>query len=192
MNISPVFYEIFFTIMASGILHNLRNTFAPMTGQVGIVCDELEKAPVDNVRQATKELESDGLEGERRPLLYRYMQLSSMDLTDVIQDTKDKLKRVLEGASLIEEILAEQDKHSHSQKVLQSLQLEKILQETCALMSPQIQESALIEIDPVFNKLPPVRAERVSLIQVFSNLLQNAAQSISKTARRIPGRYTAM
>jgi signal transduction histidine kinase len=168
--------------MASGILHNARNTLSPMVGQISAIQDKINDAPLDNIKRAVAELEAGSLDHEREESLNQYLKLGSSQMAALIQETGNQLKDISGYVAQIENILAEQDKFSHFEKALEPLHLGKILSEAATMMPQELQGAVSIEIDPGMSQLPTILAERVVLIQVFINLFNNAKESILRTA----------
>jgi sensor domain CHASE-containing protein len=169
--------------MASGILHNARNILTPMVGQISNMRERIKNTPLDNIKQSVAELEGDDLDSDRERSLTRYLQLGSGQMVELIQETDHQLEKVYHHIAQIEDILAEQDKFSHSERALEPLRLEKILQKALTLIPHKHQDTVSIKIDPSIFELPVVSAEQISLIQVFTNLFNNAAESILRTGR---------
>lgn len=170
--------------MASGILHNARNILTPMVGQISNMRERIKNAPLDNIKKSVAELEGDDLDPDRERPLNRYLQLGSGQMVELIQETDHQLEKVSHYIAQIEDILAEQDKLSHSERALEPLRLEKILQRALTLIPQEHQDTVSIKIDSGISELPMVSAEQISLIQVFTNLFNNAAESILRTGRQ--------
>ncbi len=164
--------------MASGILHNTRNILTPMVGQISALQEKINGTPIGNLNRAMDELEGEDLDPEREHSLNRYLRLGSKQMVSLVQETDHQLKKVSDHVIQIEDILAEQDKYSHSEGAIEPLQLNKILKKASALMPPQYQNAVSLEIDAGVSQLPTVAAERVVLTQVVTNLLNNAAESV--------------
>jgi sensor domain CHASE-containing protein len=170
--------------MASGILHNARNILTPMVGQISNIRDRIKNAPLDNIKKSVAELEGDGLDPDRERPLNRYLQLGSGQMVELIQETDHQLEKVSYHIAQIEDILAEQDKLSHSERALEPLRLEKILQRASTLIPQELLDTVSIKIESGISELPVVSAEQIPLIQVFTNLMNNAAESILRTGRQ--------
>jgi signal transduction histidine kinase len=133
---------------------------------------------MDNIEQAIAELNSGKLEEERKKLLIKYLSLALPRLSGISQDIDKSLMVVSGQAAHMEEVLAEQDKFSHFRKTLEPLNFDTIIEDAIKLMPHKLINAVDIHGDDGFANLPPVYAERIVLIQVVTNLLNNASESI--------------
>jgi len=164
--------------MASGILHNIRNLLTPMVGQTANIRDMIKEIPVNNMEQAIAGLNSEGLEKEREKSLRKYLCLAISNLSKVNKDMDKGLMVISEQTAYIEEVLSRQDKFSRFKKALEPLNMNMIVEEGIKMMPTRLRDAVDIEVGPGFTGLPQVSAERVVLIQVVTNLLNNASESI--------------
>jgi signal transduction histidine kinase len=87
----------------------------------------------------------------------------------------------------IAQILADQEKFSRAERVLEPVRLDRLLSETVASMGDGQLKGLAVEVDPALRGLQPVRAPRAALQQVFHNLILNAAEAMQR-AGLPPGR----
>ena len=170
--------------MASGILHNVRNALTPLVGRVASMRDRINETPIENIEKALKEIEEENLPQERAASLDRYIRLGSGRLAELVRETDGELDSISFAIGQIEEILSSQDTVSHGLRVRESVDIKRALEDACVLVAQHLKSVAAIEIDPSVSQLPNVRAERIVLVQVFANLLTNAAESILRTERQ--------
>jgi two-component system NtrC family sensor kinase len=164
--------------MTSGILHNLRNILTPMVGQIGNIRNKFKEAPMDNIEQAIAELNSENLEEGREKSLKKYLSLAVPTLLKINQDIDKSLMVVSGQASHMEEVLSQQDKLAYFKKALEPLNINMIIEDAIKLMPHILINAVDIKIEAGLSCLPPVYAERISLIQVVTNILNNASESI--------------
>jgi two-component system, NtrC family, sensor kinase len=164
--------------MASGILHNLRNILTPMVGQIGKIRDKLKGAPIENIGQAVDELNSGKIEDAREKSLRKYLSLAVPRLSNINQDIDNSLNVISGQAAHMEEALAEQDKFSYFKKTLEPLNFNTIIEDAIKLMPHKLINAVDIHREDGLANLPPVYAERVVLIQVVTNILNNSSESI--------------
>jgi signal transduction histidine kinase len=164
--------------MASGILHNARNILTPMVSKIISLAEKMESVPLGNIQKALAELNDQDLHPEREKALNRYLRLGSSQMADLIQNAGGGLRAIMHHVAQIEKILAEQDRFSYSERAVEKLYLTDIIQDASALMPQEYQERISIDIDTSLSEMPAVYAERILLVQVFNNLLNNAAESI--------------
>ncbi len=164
--------------MASGILHNVRNALTPMSAQVGKVRQDLNAVALDRIEQALSELKDEQTVQHRRVLLEDYVRQGSVQMAGIIKDTGEEFDDLNRHLSQIEEILSEQDKYSHFQRVPVSLNIGQILEQAIAFMPRQLRDLVRIDIDQSIHVLPSILVEKIILVQVLTNLFNNAAESI--------------
>jgi two-component system, NtrC family, sensor kinase len=166
--------------MASGVLHNIRNILTPMVGRIAALRKKLKNAPLNNMEQAVKELNSGNLEHGREESLKKFLLLSAPRLKDIFNDADNDISAISGQVNHIEEALAQQDKFSHFQKALEPIHINTILEDAIKLMPQHLREAVDIEIEPALAALPAVSGERVVLTQVLINLLNNSSEAILK------------
>jgi two-component system, NtrC family, sensor kinase len=164
--------------MASGLLHNIRNMLTPLVGRTAGMRGRLKKMPLANMEQAIHELNSGSIETEREGSLKRYLLLASPELQTIVKDLDNDLMSISTQVGHMEEVLAQQDKSSHFKKALEPLNVSAIIGSALMMMPQGLRDAVDVEEEPGFATLPPVLAERIVLTQVFTNLLNNASESI--------------
>lgn len=169
--------------MAKELMHNARNILTPMVGQISFMQKELTDLPFNNIAKAASELETGMRDTKRKESLVRYLILGSRKMLSITERTKGSLEIISNNIVQIENILAEQDKLSHSKKILEQLYLIDIFKSALTKVSKKYQEKIQIQIDKNISELPAILAERTVLTPVLTNLLNNAFESILKTRR---------
>jgi two-component system, NtrC family, sensor kinase len=169
--------------ITSGTLHHARNILMPMAGQISQAQTKIDSVAQENIRRALSELESENLDPERQKALHRFLQLGSSQFLTILQEVSGKLSKIAGYVCHVEAALAEQDRFSHAERAVESLQLMEIVKKAATLVPQDPFHPISIAIDPGLADLPAIPAERVVLTQVFANLLNNAAQSIIRTGK---------
>lgn len=164
--------------MASGVLHNIRNILTPMVGQIDKIKERINDAPVHNMEQAMIELNTGNPEEERERALKRYLQLACSRMGSDCTDINNSITIVLEQAAHMEAVLSLHNKSGMFKKALEPLGVYGIVNEAVNLMPEGLRDAVDIEMETDLAELPQVYAERISLIQVFTNLLNNSSESI--------------
>ena len=98
----------------------------------------------------------------------------------MVQNIQGKLQNVSTPVAQIERMLAEGDTISHTERPMEIFKLDELLNDTTALLSNELKAAASIELDQSMADIA-VKANRISLLQVFENLLINAAESIQQS-----------
>ena len=173
--------------MASGILHNVRNCLTPLVVQIDVLTEKVRGAPLNNVERAAAELKLGDVDPERKISLNRYLQIGSGHLVTLLKDTDHQLMDISKQVAYIEEILSQQEKFTHLGRAIEPLRLESTIEEAIGMMPQELRSAVSIDIFPEISQRPEVSAERIVLIQVFTNLLNNAAESILRKGHPPPG-----
>jgi two-component system NtrC family sensor kinase len=166
--------------MASGVLHNLRNILNPIIVDVDTLRQDLLKAPVEQLRRATRELSQGVVSANRRKDLIRFADLGYENLATLVETMKKKLDDISGRVVDMEEVLTDRNEFRSVAKTTEHLNMMEIVEEAVALMPGTLRDIVSIDID---QGLAPVglEAHRIPLVHVVANILVNAAESVKKT-----------
>jgi len=173
--------------MASGVLHNIGNALTPLAVRVAGLAERLRGAPAAEMDVALGELAGGQTPAARREDLTRFVGLAGGELARVVREASGDLDTVSHQVNHITQILADQEKFSRAERVLEPVRLDRLLGETVASMGDGQLKGLAVEVDPALRGLQPVRAPRAALQQVFHNLILNAAEAMQR-AGLPPGR----
>jgi PAS domain S-box-containing protein len=166
--------------MASGILHNIRNTLNPMIVDIDILRQDLNMAPIEDIERAQSELADGTTPADRRKDLSNFLDFAYRNLSALAKKMRGSLDAIARRTTHIEEILPDGDKLSHRQQPMEVVKLEEMIRDSVALMPDYLRGNVSMEINPSVAKMKPIKAHRISLVQVVANILVNAAESIRK------------
>ncbi|MHC4644875.1 MAG: CHASE4 domain-containing protein [Planctomycetota bacterium] len=167
--------------VASGVLHNARNVLTPLVSRIGGIREKLREVPINRIETAQAELEKKDLSYERQQGLNRFINLSSKTLVTFVRTTKDKLDDIAKSVAQVEEMLHQQGKFSHAKLPAEEVRLYDLVRDSVALLPKTLCENVSIEIDPSVEAVEPMTVHSITVLQVFSNIILNAAESISRT-----------
>jgi len=166
--------------IASGVLHNTRNILTPMISHIDGLRQKLREAPIENIEMAQAELADGNPSGQRTEDLTAFINIANKSLVALVRGTKDKLDNVAKQAAQIEEMLDEQGRFSRTKLPTEEVKLDDLVRDSIALLPKELQDAISIEIDPCIEAIEPLRTHSITLLQVFNNILINAAESISR------------
>ncbi|RLB82509.1 MAG: hypothetical protein DRH17_05700 [Deltaproteobacteria bacterium] len=166
--------------MASGVLHHMRNALSPMIGDIGALRQDLRTVPIEKLEMAQRALVEGNPDPERRKDLTQYLVLAIKNLVRLVREMKGKLDDIAGQAAQIEEILAVQDKFARAERPVEKLKLDELVRASTALLSDDFCGTISVKIDSSLAEMGPVTTHRISLLQVFANILQNAVESIRR------------
>jgi signal transduction histidine kinase len=172
--------------MASGVLHNIGNAITPLGVKLGNLKEVLHQAPVEEVDLAIAELADPATEPRRRSDMQGFVELASQELATLVRRTSQDLDGIQTQVDHVQQILAEQQRFSRAERVIEAVAVLPLIQETIRLLSENVRECLRVEVDPGVQQVGPVRATRVVLQQVISNLLINAAEAVADCRRQQP------
>jgi signal transduction histidine kinase len=98
----------------------------------------------------------------------------------LFKDTEAKLDETIHRIADIEEVLDDHQKWAYNEKPEEQFELEDLMHDSVKIIEDNMMEIIAIEIDPKVSEIGPVKGHRVSLKQIFGNLLLNAAESIQR------------
>ncbi|MFB3787261.1 MAG: CHASE4 domain-containing protein [bacterium] len=172
--------------MASGILPNIRNTLSPMLVEIGLLLQELRQAPLEKIRLAKKELALDSTSPARRADLKKYTGMAEGKIQALLVHTGEKLAGLARRATQIEEIMCAHDQFKRREHTEEEWPLDSLLNESIEFIPDTARQDISIQVDPGVGNIGSVKIHRLSMLQVFSNLIRNAIESIHKS-KRSPG-----
>lgn len=168
--------------VAAGVLHNARNVMTPLVTRIGSLREKLHEVPLEKIQTAQAELEQVHDSSARRNDLIEVINLSCMNLAAFVHSTKENLDDIARMLSQIEEMLDQQGKFSHAQLPAEQVRLDELLRDSIALLPGDIARQLCIKIDPSVETIEPMMAHSITILQVFNNVLLNAAESICRAA----------
>ncbi len=164
----------------AGVLHNIRNALNPVNMALWRISRVLEQWRHSNEERAIRELQDGSVPEERRAKLWQYLatsvERSNKEATELLEDVNE----VVEQHRKVEEILVQHDNLSRYEQPADNVELAGVISEAAKVISSD-QRPRVEVIWP--DALPAVKAHRVLLVQVLSNLFINAAESIAAAGR---------
>jgi sensor domain CHASE-containing protein len=170
--------------MASGVLHNIGNAITPLGVKVTKLRRELQDAPIAEMDMAGAELSDPATPADRRADLARFVEFAGQELAALVKRASEELEAIRNQVDHVQMILADQQRFSRAERVAEPIVLHRLVDETLRLLPEGLQKFVTVEVDPGLAQLGRVRAARVALQQVISNLLINAAESVRESGQK--------
>lgn len=164
--------------MASGVLHNIRNALNPISVGIWKLEERARGAALGRIDTALTELASDTTPADRRAKLVSYARAAAENLVAQQHDLAGEIRELGQHSRHIEQILQDVDLTGRRRRKAEPINLDKLVEETAAMIPGQSGSDVTVEIDPALARLPEVLGNRILLSQVVGNLLVNAAESI--------------
>ncbi|MFO1400172.1 MAG: CHASE4 domain-containing protein [Steroidobacteraceae bacterium] len=168
---------------ASGVLHNLGNAMTPLAVRAAALQERLRAAPAGDVELVLAELARCTPDPARRADLDHFLQLASRDLALATTEARHDAGQLARQVQEIQQVLAAQHDQARAQRVMETVRLEELLHAAAALVPPALGRRLAIEADASLAALAPVRVARTLLLQVFQNLIVNAAEAVRDSGR---------
>ncbi|TKB23491.1 HAMP domain-containing protein [Desulfopila sp. IMCC35006] len=170
--------------MASGALHNIGNAITPIGVKLINLRRVLKQAPVLELAMAGAELADPATPADRKADLAQFSELAGNELAAMVTSAADELETIRSQVDVVQMILADQQRFSRAERVMESLELSRLIGETVRLLPEELHKSVRIEIDDGLTEIGRVRVARIALQQILTNLFINGAESISASARQ--------
>ncbi len=163
---------------ASGVLHNLGNAITPLSVKIAYLQKSLKLAPTGDVDLVLAELAQGVPDAARKSDLDEFLRLTSRELASVVTGALQEVESVARTTEAMQQIIGEQAHHSRSDKVIETVGLPELVEQSAELVSPDLRKLISIEVDESLRELGIVRVARTTLKQVFLNVIVNAAEAI--------------
>lgn len=164
---------------AAEVLHNIRNAMTPLINGIDRLSKQFRFSGNLRVRQATTELADAACPPERREKLLKYVESAFGH----VQETSDAAVRDLQVAAKqahqVEAILMDQERFANVSPVVESLDLEDVIEEASLVIPERDKPGIRLNLQPNLRGVK-VRAHRVGLLQVMGNLILNAYEAIQR------------
>lgn len=170
--------------MASGVLHNIGNAITPLGVKLTNLKRDVQQVPLEELDMARDELADPGTPAERRADLRQFVELAAQELATVVRHTIAEVDDVRSQVDNIQMILADQHRFSRAERVIETLAVRRLVEEAVRLLPEGLHDCVTVEVDSGLAQVPRVRAARVALQQVISNLLINAAEAVRESGQK--------
>lgn len=171
-------YEFGKTELAAGILHNIRNSLTPVVVGVHSIQKNIHSVHIDRIRAVKQQLSLAGLEQQRKADLEKYLAASNELLMNVFSKAQKEIDDVAACVENIESFFTQQDLVKQNKQPTETVSLRQILDDSIKMVTSDLLDNIDIRIDQSIESVPSFVTERISLIQIFGNLIINAAEAI--------------
>lgn len=174
--------------LAADMLHNLRNTLAPIGTAVFKGREILKSMAAGTLVRASTEIANPAQDAERRTKLAAYIGAAARDLDAQRNDVERHFGTVQDFTGQIESILNHYEGISRGFKATEAVPVADIFETARKVIQGTASLPIEIAVKADVMKIPPVLAERVILRQIIENLSINAVQAVH--AKGEPGKIT--
>ena len=165
---------------AAEVLHNIRNAMTPMINGLERIAKAFKVTDGLHVKQAVEELSNPEVDPEKAKKFVQYLDASFDRVAAVHAEASEDLRIVASQAHQVEGIMADQEKFTNVAPVTENLVVDEVIEEAAQVIPKDASANVDVEVaDELANFR--VRAHRIGLLQVLSNLILNAYESIERT-----------
>jgi signal transduction histidine kinase len=165
---------------AAEVMHNIRNAMTPLINgidRLGVVFKVTDNLKVE---QATQQIADPECAPDRKGKLLQYVDSAFKHIEDSHAEGRDELHAVSKQARLVEDIISDQDRHAHSEPVIESLELDDMLGEAVLVIPQRSSPAVRVNLQEKLGEYR-VQGHRVGLLQVLGNVILNAYESIVRS-----------
>lgn len=164
---------------AAGVLHNIRNAMTPLVNRIAKASASIEEARTLRLDAALAQMQQQPGGNGRCAKLAQYVDLAIGELERLHGTALDDMRVASEQASQVEAILKEQERLTHSEPVIETLDLADVVQEAANVVPVNQASGTLLKVHESIRG-PRIRAHRLGLVQVLCNVLVNAREAIER------------
>jgi signal transduction histidine kinase len=169
--------------IASGVLHNVGNAMTPLGVTIAGLQKRLREAPADDVTLVLGELDKVTDADERRADLNEFLRLTSREIAAAVAQARTETDRIARQAEVIQQALTQQLRSSQAAPVIEAVKLTDLFERAVEMVPTSLRPYLAIHVDPALQSLRTVHLPRITLQQVFQNLIQNAAEAMRESGR---------
>ncbi|EMG35785.1 putative periplasmic ligand-binding sensor domain containing protein [Desulfocurvibacter africanus PCS] len=159
-------YRLGMAEMASEVLHNVRNTFSPLKAGLFMLRERLAR------------------EGALAALPPESARPDHVRLGLGLRNAENKTAELYEQAQALEKDLDSLQRFNLGARSTEPLALRVILADSFLFVPDPLRQMLELKADESLAAMPPVMANRVTLLEVFSNVLNNSAQAYSQAGQQ--------
>jgi len=169
--------------VASGVLHNIGNAMTPLGVTVVGLQERLQHAPAGEIEMVLAELEAGVSDPGRKADLEQFLRLAVRELTRAIAKSGEDADSIARQAEVIQRTLAQEIRPAQSGPVVESVRLTELVNRSVEMIPPALLACLTVALDSSVAATDALRLPRITLQQVFQNLIQNAAESVRQAGR---------
>ena len=164
--------------VASGVLHNIGNAMTPLSVSVATLEERLRAAPAGEVAMVIGEIEAAPTDSGRRADLEQFLRLVSRELAATVSQAADDVASITRQAQVIQAALAQQLQASRGGPVVETVDLTGLIEQSLDMIPPSLLQRLSIDVDGSLAATGALPLPRITLQQVFQNIVQNAAEAV--------------
>jgi len=178
MEMADATYRAGVAEMAGGVLHNVGNALTPIGVQAGGLRQRLAAVPLAELRLALAELAADGGDPVRRADLQAFVELVAHELSAVADAAGTSADAIAQQVHAIHQLLESHTSSTHTAGVIERVQLGAVIEQALALVPVDRRDHIVIAVDASVRETGAVPIPRITIVQAFQNVIQNACEAM--------------
>jgi len=164
--------------MVSGTLHNLRNALSPIVIELETQKQVVDDLRVERMTMACAELKGSGPSPGRQGDLIEFLGLALERLGDKLRQISEAMTLTRNKVMVVEKVLNQHSHLARMERPLETITLAEVVQDCLGLVRQELMNRIPVVIDPSVAGIGPVVSQRIVLVQVLANLVNNGLESI--------------
>ena len=164
---------------AAEIMHNIRNTMTPLINSLERVKKAIKASDRLRIEEATREIADPECSPDRRDKLLQYIDASFKHVAGVSADAAEDVQIATAQARQVGGILSDQEKFTNAVPVAETLRVDDVLDEAVHVIPKGAQPEIDVDLPDELGSYS-IKAPRIGLMQVLSNLILNAYEAIQR------------
>ncbi|MDH5622476.1 MAG: ATP-binding protein [Gammaproteobacteria bacterium] len=165
---------------AAEVLHNIRNAMTPMINGIDRMRKSFNVTKNLRIAESTKQVADPDCAPERRQKYLDYIVASFEHIERTGKDAMTDLEIVASQAKQVEGILSDQERFAKAAPLVENVMVDDVLGEAANIIPRENPKTVELTLAGGLDKFR-VRAHRIGLLQVMSNLILNAYESIKRS-----------
>jgi len=177
MEMADATYRAGVAEMAGGVLHNVGNALTPIGARAGALRQRLCAVPLAELRLALAELRGD-VDPARRADLEAFVIMVARELARVADEVEVTTDAIGDQVNAIHGLLSAQSSASRSADVVESVALGAVVEQALALVPADRRDRVVVSLARSVTDTGSVRIPRITAVQAFQNVIQNACEAM--------------
>ncbi|HFQ80390.1 MAG TPA: sensor histidine kinase [Desulfobacterales bacterium] len=172
--------------MVAGTIHNLRNSLAPVVVDLEAVQGRLTNIRSEQLCRAIDEINGKAagdVDNSRRCDLLEFIKLSSLEFERQLPLVRSDLDEISAKIALLVEVMNQASRYTAAERALETVTLAEVIKDAMALIGEREGDTITIETAPEVNSLAAFSSQRIVLVQILVNLIDNGLEAVRKSGR---------
>lgn len=172
--------------MVAGTIHNLRNSLAPVVVELEVVRGRLANIRSKQLCQAIAEINGKAAgedDNSRRHDLLEFINLTSLELKRQLPLARSGLDEINTKIALLVEVMNQTSRYTAAERALETVTLAEVVKDALALIAAKGDDLVMIEVAPGVESQAAFRSQRIVLVQILVNLIDNGMEAVIRSGR---------